>query len=53
MSSLGEWEWTKEGEENYVGASVVWSSFLSIIRSTPGHLQDVGHRPYQFIWGIH
>jgi hypothetical protein len=35
MSSLGEWEWTRrEGEENYVvGASVMWSSFLAIIRS--------------------
>jgi hypothetical protein len=33
MSSLGAWEWTREGEENYVGASVVWSSFLAIIRS--------------------
>jgi hypothetical protein len=33
MSSLGAWEWTREGEEDSVGASVVWSSFLAIIRS--------------------
>ena len=32
MSSLGAWEWTREGEEDSVGASVVWSSFLAIIR---------------------